>query len=96
MTIVLPSLDGKPNPTFEQLAGGRASRTKRTSGAVTLVASPDVPAAPEERDLRLRDAGIQLSVSQTSRDKEPIVSVSHRWIARERTQRVFLPPSTPE
>jgi hypothetical protein len=98
MTIVLPSLDGKPNPTLEQLAGGagRASRTKRTSGAVTLVASPDVPAAPEERDLRLRDAGIQLSVSQTSRDKEPIVSVSHRWIARERTQRVFLPPSTPE
>jgi hypothetical protein len=94
MTVLLPSLDGKPTPTFEQVNGGHAAarvmRAKRGSIA-TPIPSPDVPPEPEERELRIRDAGLQLSVSQTSRDKEPVISVSHRWIARERSQRVFVP-----
>jgi len=48
---------------------------------------------PKEVEMRSRDAQISLSVSQTSRDKEPIVSVSFGWSGREQTQRTFEAPS---
>jgi hypothetical protein len=41
----------------------------------------------EEREIRLREARVQLSVSQTARDHEPVVSVSFGWAGRETTQR---------
>jgi hypothetical protein len=44
---------------------------------------------PKEREVRLRDMSIQLSVSQTSKDKEPVVAVSFGWASREQVQRVF-------
>jgi len=53
------------------------------------------PPAPEEREARLRDMQVHLSVSQTSRDKAPILSVAFGWAGRETVQRVFEPPSGP-
>jgi len=41
------------------------------------------------REARIRDVAVHLSVSKTSRDKEPVVAVSFGWASRERRQRVF-------
>lgn len=46
-------------------------------------------AAPKEREARVRDMQIHLSVSQTSRDREPVATVSFGWAGRESVQRVF-------
>lgn len=47
----------------------------------------------QEGEVRMREARIQLSVSQTTRDKEPLVSVSFGWAGRETTQRT---PNVPD
>jgi hypothetical protein len=86
--VVLPSLDGRPVPRPTELHGVRARRSS--------FQLPSSGGEPDMRELRLREAAIQLSVSQTSRDKEPVVSLSSRWISREQVQRVFVPPPTVE
>jgi len=43
--------------------------------------------APEE--IRVRPVEVQVSVSKTSRDKEPVVSVSYGWAGRERFEHAF-------
>lgn len=56
----------------------------------------DGPApTPVERELRTRDMQIHLSVSQTSRDAQPILAVSFGWAGRESVQRVFEPAPPP-
>jgi hypothetical protein len=95
-SVMLPSLDGKEAPTLAQLQGVPQRRARANRVVATPFGSRTISDEPEERELRLREVGIQLSVSQTSRDKEPVISVSQRWLARERTQRVFVPRSGPE
>jgi hypothetical protein len=95
-SVMLPSLDGKEAPTLAQLQGVRQRGARANRVVTTPFGSRPISDEPEERELRLRDVGIQLSVSQTSRDKEPVISVSQRWLARERTPRVFVPRSGPE
>ncbi len=43
----------------------------------------------EEREIRVRELQTTISVSKSTRDKEPLVSVSFGWANRETTQRVF-------
>jgi hypothetical protein len=47
------------------------------------------PTTSVEREVRTRDVQLHLSVSQTSRDKEPLVAVSFGWAGRETLQRVM-------
>jgi hypothetical protein len=90
-TVVLPPIDGKDNATLKQVRAAMDPELRMRRG--------DPAAHPvwkdlvwKERDVRLREAGIQLSVSQSSRDKEPVLSVSYRWLARERAQPLLVPP----
>lgn len=46
------------------------------------------PVTPVEREVRTRDVQVHLSVSQTARDKEPLVAVSFGWSSRETVHRV--------
>jgi hypothetical protein len=41
-----------------------------------------------EREIRTRDMQIHVGVSQSSRDKEPLLAVSFGWATREQVQRV--------
>ena len=43
-------------------------------------------ALEEERRARVREAAIQLGVSKTKRDKEPVISVTFGWSGRETSQ----------
>lgn len=43
----------------------------------------------EEKEIRVRELQSTISVSKSTRDKEPLVSVSFGWATRETTQRVF-------
>ncbi len=47
------------------------------------------------REVRTRMMHIQVSVSQTSRDREPLVSVSSSWAGREQVERFVEPDSSP-
>lgn len=56
--------------------------------------APPNPFGPLEpnakaKDIRVRAMRIHLSVSQSSADKEPLVSVAPGWVTRESMQRVF-------
>lgn len=67
---------------------------KRLSRKPSAPPPSDEPAAPPvERELRSRDMQIHLSVSQTSRDAEPVLAVSFGWAGRETVSRVFEPPT---
>jgi hypothetical protein len=64
-------------------------------------AIPPPPPPPEvgacggrTRDLRVRAFRAMFSVSQTSRDKEPVVSVATAWAGAETFHRIFLTPPT--
>jgi hypothetical protein len=61
-------------------------------------AQPLPPVAPgtKTRDVRVRPLHVGISISQTSRDKEPIVAISTSWAGPETNQRVFsaFAPST--
>ncbi|MCW5831420.1 MAG: hypothetical protein KIS78_03050 [Labilithrix sp.] len=87
-TVVLPAADaarGAPSPP-------------PVTPAPTTAASPppraffgkpgDAPAGFKEIELRTRVMHIQVSVSKTTREKEPLVSVSSSWGGREQTDRV--------
>jgi hypothetical protein len=43
---------------------------------------------PGGREIRIRELSVELGVSQTSRDKEPLVSASLGWAGRERPGRL--------
>jgi hypothetical protein len=46
------------------------------------------PGEPAEVEVRRRPMHVQVSLSKTSRDKEPVVSVSTSWTARETVERI--------
>jgi hypothetical protein len=54
--------------------------------AATAKAKEDGPKADE---VRVRPIAVQVSISKTTRDKEPVVSVSYGWAGRERFERTF-------
>jgi hypothetical protein len=45
--------------------------------------------ATKSDEVRVRPLSVQVSVSKTTRDKEPVVSVSYGWAGRERLERTF-------
>ncbi|MBX3221333.1 MAG: hypothetical protein KF795_12490 [Labilithrix sp.] len=56
---------------------------------------PREPGSFTETEVRTRVMHIQLSVSKTTREKEPLVSVSSSWGGREQVNRVVEPDATP-
>jgi hypothetical protein len=49
-----------------------------------------VPEGSHEIEARLRDIEVHLGVSRTTKDAEPLLSVSFGWAGREQTQRTFV------
>jgi hypothetical protein len=84
MPIALPPLD----PAEKAKLASDALAKVALRRAASPPAGPALPGAFEEREVRVREMAIQLSVSQTTRDQAPLVSVSLGWDGRERTQRV--------
>ena len=54
-----------------------------------------IPAGFKEVELRTRVMHIQVSLSRTAREKEPLVSVSSSWGGREQVDRVIEPEAAP-
>lgn len=52
-----------------------------------------VPPNMVEHEIRTRDVQINLSVSQTTRDKEPLLGISFGWASREAVQRIVEEPT---
>lgn len=77
-----------PPPPPPTKARGRKGVSRKPRFVV-----PPVLGEPKEREIRMRDAQVALSVSQTSRDKEPVLAISYGWAGREQTQRTFEPPA---
>jgi hypothetical protein len=48
--------------------------------------------SPRPDEIRVRPLAVQVSISKTTRDKEPVVSVSYGWAGRERFERTFPMP----
>ncbi len=96
-TVVLPKLDanGKVIDDAPEKASGSSAPPaivprkplKKRRLAFRSPASGD-SASTEEREVRTRMMHIQVSVSQMSREKEPLVSVSSAWGGREQVERV--------
>jgi hypothetical protein len=63
----------------------RPTRAKPAPGA-----APPVRRSTTESEVRSRMVHIQVSVSKTSRDKDPVVSVSSSWAGREQVERSGL------
>lgn len=62
----------------------------RTTMELPNNATPEgaTPAAEDLIEMRLRDVEVQLGASQTSRDPQPVFTVSFGWAAREQRARV--------
>ena len=75
-TTVIVS-EGKPDP---KVVVSGASEQRRKHRRAT---------DEEAVDRKFRALATQVSVSKTSRDPEPVVSVSFGWAARESSQRFF-------
>jgi hypothetical protein len=74
-----PTVDAKK---IVAILGGKGARAPKPLRA---------PARSEEKEVRMRDMQIHVSLSKTSRDKEPVLAVSFGWASREQMQRVFEP-----
>ena len=78
---------------------GMKKRRRGPSPPTSLTLSPDAPSvvpAMVERESRTRDMQIHLSVSQTAREKEPLLAVSFGWAGRESVRReTEAAPTTP-
>ncbi len=60
---------------------------ERYGDGVTILAPVRLPERRDHDDSRLRDMRVHVSVSQTARDKEPLVAVSAGWSGREQIDR---------
>lgn len=67
-------------------------RRLRRRGRLVLSRRKSEPEAAVEREARTRTMQIHLGVSQSSRDKEPLVAVSFGWASREQVERVVDEP----
>jgi hypothetical protein len=100
--VILPSLgdDGKAAPAPKAQALSEAPAVARKPGRrkaqrqIDPVPEPPPPPPPMGvplpggREIRIRELSVELGVSQTSRDKEPLVSASLGWAGRERPGRL--------
>jgi hypothetical protein len=80
--VVLPSLEAEGEAGIK---GAPAAEPTR---------APKVPPVPDGREIRVREMNIEVGVSQTARDRDPVVSVSLGWGGRERPR--FVPAFFPE
>jgi hypothetical protein len=89
---VTPAPAAPPPPPPVNAKGVKKRVTKRPR----MPFFPGGTGEAKEVERRTRDAQVSLSVSQTSRDKEPIISISYGWSSREQVQRTFeVPPAPP-
>lgn len=81
-------------PTLEAPAPESTSKSKRRIKGKRKPPPPPAPNLVEraEREVRTRDVQLHLSVSQTTRDQEPVVAVSFGWANREAVQRITDDP----
>lgn len=93
-TVVLPKLDanGKEQKEQKETPPPAPPRAKPKPRQVFFPARfGGEMGAGKESEIRSRMMHIQVSVSQTAREKEPLVSVSSSWGGREQVDRVFEP-----
>jgi hypothetical protein len=92
-TAILPELDASGKAKGAPAAPSKP--TAPTGGAakdgVTFMHIRTDGAIANEIEVRSRMMHVQVSVSQTSRTTEPLVSVSSSWGGREQLERVFEP-----
>jgi hypothetical protein len=62
---------------------------ERSSVATELRAMSDWEKKVGAKDVRTREVRIALGVSQTSRDKDPVLSISTEWAGAENVERVY-------
>ena len=97
-TVMLPKLDasGKEVKEPATTTTAAAKPVLRIRPAFFGVRAAAVGSgAGKESEVRSRVMNIQVSVSQTAREKEPLVSVSSSWGGREQVDRIFEPESSP-
>jgi hypothetical protein len=78
----LPPAPPPPPPPGAIRSGGKR---------VTTAAPPGM----QEKEIRIRAMQVQVSVSRTTKDKDPVLSVSFGWANRETTQRIFEAEDAP-
>lgn len=85
--------DGPPLSVKLQMLKRRRPNGKPKTAAPAPAEQPPMV----EREARTRDMQIHLSVSQSSRDQDPLLAVSFGWAGREQVQRVLesAPPPSP-
>jgi hypothetical protein len=93
-TVVLPKLDANGNEVKEA-APSASKPTAKLRPVFFGKRAPGPDEKNDEREIRTRTMHIQVSVSQTTRDKEPLVSVSSSWGGREQVERFIEPGSSP-
>jgi len=107
--VELASLDASPQakaeaeaaeaPKPEEAAPTAKKAKPRFRGKRRVPPPAPVPPNMVERETRTRDVQIHLSVSQATRDREPLVAVSFGWASRESVQRTVeeakAPPAPP-
>jgi hypothetical protein len=84
------------NCTHLRLSMAAPSKTGGESAVVSVTAvlpplKKKTTATDEGKETRTRDIRVQLGISKTSRDKEPLLSVSFGWDGREQMVRNDLP-----
>jgi hypothetical protein len=88
-TVVLPALDGSGTPSVtkvEPKAEAKDAKPRPVAFFPGMKRGSGVE-GENEREVRTRMLHVQVSVSQTSREKEPLVSVSSSWGGREQLDR---------
>lgn len=94
--VILPALKREDADKNEKIA----DKTDKTEAAPALTvpsskirgakrASMPAPQGMTEKEIRIRAMQVQVSVSRTTKDKDPVLSVSFGWANRETTQRIF-------
>ena len=93
-TLQLPSIETEPKkpeaePEEKKAKPVAAKPVSRRGPRMMGMTTATPPSSMEEREIRLRELQANISVSKSTKDKEPLVSVSFGWSNRETTQRVF-------
>lgn len=73
---------------------GKRGRMPLVPPAAAMPALVAEATPPVEREVRTRDMQVHLGVSQSSRDPQPLLSVSYGWAGREQVQRITDEPTS--
>ena len=105
-TVVLPKLDANGKEVKEPAAETPSTTTTTATAKPIPKVRPAFFGARtfgvagsgttgKESEIRSRVMHIQVSVSRTAREKEPLVSVSSSWGGREQVDRIIEPEASP-